>query len=140
MDTKEFKNTLSSLDHRKISDLSYQILNIEDLETLRDLAKYFVKAEDEIRSEHGSNDSVNRISSFLHPIFSGACRCTKYNICTYFPYSEAKKGLVEILSNESNKATYESRIMCECVLCHTQFNVHEYEAGFGRRPEWAKKI
>ena len=144
MEPVEFLKVLDNGGEREIRDLSYKFLHITDMATLKKLSVLVNDVEIFLKnlasSEKGKIESVTRIISFLKPISNGGCRCEKYNICSYPVHSEHKKGLVNILSEMSNKETFETQCTCECVLCQKAFEVFEYEAGFGRRAEWKSKI
>ncbi|MCP4322308.1 MAG: hypothetical protein GY787_10755 [Alteromonadales bacterium] len=144
MNQSEFLNILISGNERDLSDLSFSLLNISEMSTLENLCIYVEEIQSVLHtvgaSETGKINSLKRMLSFLKPISNGGCRCEKYNICFYMPYSEQNKGLVKVISAISNKETFETQCICICTVCHKIFEVKEYEAGFGRRADWKVKI
>jgi len=140
MKPEEFIEILKSGEVREISDLSYNLLHLTDMSTLKRLSKLVNEIETIVEGynqfENEKVISLKRILSFLIPISNNGCRCEKYSICSYPSFSEQKKGLIRILAENHDIKTFQSNILCECVLCKRRFNVCEYEAGFGRRFDW----
>ena len=147
MNIETLKETLESGTEREISDLSYSILNISDSSILIEIARnlneltpfatssLWDKSEDKLKIQ----ESIDRIVRFLELVSISGCCCSKYSICSYFPFAEEKRGLVEILENETHNETWESYVECKCTSCGQKYSVFEREAGFGRRAEWQEK-
>ena len=125
---------------REVSDLSYNLLNTADMNVLKAIADEFVSMELSPVKRSVAKETLNRIEKFLNAIHSGACRCEKYSICTYPVYSEQKREMIKILSVNNDPLTQDCDVLCSCTLCGALFSVHEYDAGFGRKFDWSKKI
>jgi hypothetical protein len=140
----DFIEILRAGSEKEVSDTSYKVLKVTDSEVLKSLVSHVDDVENfklEIQGNGLENNqrvlcSLDRITRFLNHLKQGGCRCFKYKICSYMPFTEAKEGRVSILSEDSDPTTWETNLVCECVLCTKKYHVHEYEAGFGRRADW----
>jgi len=146
LNIEELLSTLKAGNDSDISDISYSLLNISDVNMLKQLAENRYQIKPFLAPSYWSSDekkgailrSIDRIIRFLDAVSATGCRCAKYTQASYFVHGEAKQGVVEILSNDSDPKTWESKITCKCIACRQQYFVREFEAGFGRRSEWKK--
>ncbi len=138
MKVSDFQQILTHGSRKEREALSYQLLNIDDLETLRTLAACYTLHDRLALEENMSADGFYRLDGFLTALRDGGCRCEKYRFCGYPSFPEHQKGLINITHSEADNVSWDSNVICTCTVCGSTFQVHEYEAGLGRRFDWNK--
>ena len=125
---------------------SYQIINISDMNILKELAenrdKFLILTKTDTWQKNDSRQyvlgSTDKLNSFLKEIYEGGCRCTKYRYVSADPEIEESSGLIEILDKKEYRPYFEILYKCRCTLCHTLFDCHAYEVRFGRGHSWSR--
>ena len=125
---------------------SYQIINISDMNVLKELAKnrdkFLILSKTDTWKKNDSRQyilgSMDRLNSFLKEIYDGGCRCTKYRYVSPDPEGQESVGLIEILVRKEYRPYFEIFYKCRCTLCRTLFDCQAYEVRFGRGHSWIR--
>lgn len=127
--------------------ITYEIVNILDMDILKELANNIEKLQVLRQTDTVSKDdsrqfilsSMDTLNSFINEMAKGACCCIKYRYFRLKPEIEESLGLMTIVSREQHDRPLEAIYNCQCTVCQTVFICNQSEVRFGTGYYWRRK-